>query len=243
MPTKGQRKYNFPINKECLYCGGLFAVTTCAQLRCRKFCDTHRWESIRALRKASARPVSEHAGKVEVTCAYCESRFFRQRIEVNKAEASVCSRRCNGHMLRLRALASMTPEDHARIRERMTGPNNPNWKGGLYAAGGKGLYKGGLYVRCPKAFRSWGYSTGSILQHRLLVGICLRRKLHPKEIVHHLDQNPHNNRIDNLVLFATQGDHKRYEFCGKPEPIWDGRDVVKLIDAGLLDLTWTPDRN
>jgi len=31
------------------------------------------------------------------------------------------------------------------------------------------------------------------------------------EVVHHIDHDPSNNKIENLVLFANNGEHKRHE--------------------------------
>jgi hypothetical protein len=38
---------------------------------------------------------------------------------------------------------------------------------------------------------------------------ALGRYLRPEEVVHHIDGNPSNNRLDNLRLFASQSDHIR----------------------------------
>lgn len=42
-------------------------------------------------------------------------------------------------------------------------------------------------------------------------------------IVHHEDQNQYNNILDNLRVFANQGDHVRYHKGYDVNPIWDGR--------------------
>jgi len=48
--------------------------------------------------------------------------------------------------------------------------------------------------------------------------------LQPGNIIHHIDRNCFNNRWDNLMVFATQGDHLRYHRLGKDyaQPIWRG---------------------
>jgi hypothetical protein len=40
--------------------------------------------------------------------------------------------------------------------------------------------------------------------------------------VHHEDRNQYNNRIDNLRVFANQGDHVRYHRGFDVTPIWNG---------------------
>lgn len=48
--------------------------------------------------------------------------------------------------------------------------------------------------------------------------------LRPGHVVHHIDRNCLNNRLDNLMVFANQGDHIRYHRLGPDyaAPIWDG---------------------
>lgn len=43
-------------------------------------------------------------------------------------------------------------------------------------------------------------------------------------VVHHIDRNCLNNRLDNLMVFATNGDHIRYHRLGPDyiTPLWDG---------------------
>lgn len=38
----------------------------------------------------------------------------------------------------------------------------------------------------------------------------LGRPLTDKEVVHHIDGNPSNNTIENLMLFPDNGTHRRY---------------------------------
>jgi len=47
--------------------------------------------------------------------------------------------------------------------------------------------------------------------------------LMPGQIVHHEDRNQWNNDIDNLKVFANQGDHIRYHRDYLVLPIWDGK--------------------
>lgn len=48
-----------------------------------------------------------------------------------------------------------------------------------------------------------------ILEHRLVMEQHIGRYLEPGEVVHHLNGNPSDNRIENLVLFANQSEHIR----------------------------------
>lgn len=48
-------------------------------------------------------------------------------------------------------------------------------------------------------------------QHRVVMEKVLGRKLDSKEIVHHKDENKHNNDPSNLEIM-TQAEHARYHF-------------------------------
>ena len=53
-------------------------------------------------------------------------------------------------------------------------------------------------------------------------------------IIHHKDRNCFNNRWDNLMVFATNGDHLRFHRLG-PEyvkPIWIGNMEMETIEIG-----------
>ena len=75
----------------------------------------------------------------------------------------------------------------------------------------KGNYKGVIYQRCPQEFLPIARKDGYIMQHRLVMAQHLNRLLTRTEVVHHIDHNPSNNKIENLVLFANNGEHKKYE--------------------------------
>lgn len=51
--------------------------------------------------------------------------------------------------------------------------------------------------------------------------------LESKHVVHHKDRNNYNNNINNLMVFANQGDHIRFHRLG-PEyvsPLFDGEHI------------------
>ena len=61
---------------------------------------------------------------------------------------------------------------------------------------------------------------GYIMEHRLVMARRLRRCLLRSEVVNHINHDPRDNRPENLMLFASNSDHKRYERHGSPAPIW-----------------------
>lgn len=51
--------------------------------------------------------------------------------------------------------------------------------------------------------------SGYVYQHRLIVEKKIGRFLSGKEIVHHLNGDPSDNRVDNLILLFNQKEHIR----------------------------------
>ena len=95
----------------------------------------------------------------------------------------------------------------------MTGPNNPAWKGGVTYFRKNGNYGRFAikYARCPKEFLGMSRKDGYVMEHRLIIARQLGRCLIRQEVVHHIDHNPENNAIGNLMLFESNQKHKLYE--------------------------------
>ena len=96
-----------------------------------------------------------------------------------------------------------TDEQKARARitnvnKNKLGEKSPSWKGGKYVdvngymrtkVGGLGRYK---------------------LDHHSIVEDFIKRPLKNKEIIHHINFDRMDNRIDNLYLFRTKAQHTKY---------------------------------
>lgn len=53
-------------------------------------------------------------------------------------------------------------------------------------------------------------ATGYVLKHRLVMEKKIGRYLTENEVVHHIDGDRLNNDIDNLMLFASSGEHSKH---------------------------------
>lgn len=76
--------------------------------------------------------------------------------------------------------------------DKVSGNKSKFWKGGVY----KG--KSGYVLKESK------------YEHRLVMEKSIGRKLTSIEVVHHIDKNRSNNKIENLMLFPNQSEHLKY---------------------------------
>lgn len=98
----------------------------------------------------------------------------------------------------------MTPERREAARQRLTGPNAPWWKGGKSTND-----KGYTIVIAPLDYpfpQSLG-PTRRIREHRMVMELHLGRALADTEVVHHINGNRADNRIENLELHASAAEH------------------------------------
>ncbi len=135
------------------------------------------------------------------TCDLCSKPIYRAKCVLAVNAGKFCSRAC-----RNRAHPCF-----GNAGPRMKGERNPAWRGGVSWRRAKGNYVGGKYVRCPTEFLQMARKDGYVAEHRLVMAKSLQRLLLPKEVVHHIDHNPRNNALENLMLFASNSEHKRFE--------------------------------
>ena len=95
------------------------------------------------------------------------------------------------------------------------GENHPRWKGGRRLRNG--------YVDILKPEHPFTGYDGYVSEHRLIVEKYLGRYLTKIECVHHLNDNKCDNRIENLVVFNTNANHRKLDFT---KLIFDGRKVL-----------------
>lgn len=93
----------------------------------------------------------------------------------------------------------------------MTGPKNPAWKGGVTYFRKRGNYGMIKYLRCPSHLAEMARKDGYVAEHRLVMAQRIGRPLLRREVVHHEDHNPRNNRLANLSLWPDNRSHKLAE--------------------------------
>jgi hypothetical protein len=93
-------------------------------------------------------------------------------------------------------------ESRRKKHEAHKGEKGSNWRGGR-----KKFYKSG-YIGILDPNTKFGEKTRYILEHRLVMEKHLGRKLLKKEIVHHKNGITDDNRIENLELIGSIGEHQ-----------------------------------
>lgn len=93
----------------------------------------------------------------------------------------------------------------------------------------KKYYRGNGYIAyyLPSHHRSG--KTGLVYEHIIIAEEKLGRELVDGEVVHHEDENKHNNHPDNLYVFKTDEDHSRFHKTGlriQVEDFWVSPKVL-----------------
>jgi len=89
--------------------------------------------------------------------------------------------------------------NNACYQKNKSGSNNPKWKGG------KIIIDGYFYIYSPN--HPFKTEMGYVAEHRLVMEKHLDRYLNAKEIIHHLNHNKLDNKIENLHLCPTLSEH------------------------------------
>ena len=107
----------------------------------------------------------------------------------------------------------LTPEHKIKCARPME--KNGRWNGG------KMIDKNG-YILIKKREHPFSNNSGYIREHRLVMEQHIGRYLNPEEIVHHMNHNPSDNRIENLMLINNSSEHIKECRTGRKFPRKNG---------------------
>lgn len=109
-------------------------------------------------------------------------------------------------------------------RKQIIGARCPRWNGGRKIAHGY-VY---IFVKGNHPFFAMAMRDGkrhSIAEHRLVMAKALNRCLHSLEIVHHINGIKKDNRLENLMLMSSKGDHLSLKYL---------KDAVAQLEAHVM---------
>jgi predicted transcriptional regulator len=117
------------------------------------------------------------------------------------------------------------------IETQRTGPRSGNqhtgWKGGVR------IVKGYRYIYQPDHKNAT--KSGYVSEHRLAMEQKLGRLLLRSEVVHHLNNDPLDNRPENLGLYSNNAEHLRQTLKGQT-PKWT-KEGLEAMAEGLKKRT------
>ena len=121
--------------------------------------------------------------KISLVCSLCGKEFKRLKWEVTQkmrrgTKRNYCSDKCKNKV------------------QSIGGELSGRWKGGR------------RQYPCQKGYVMLSIGPNKrVFEHRYVMENHIGRKLKPKEVIHHLNENPSDNRIENLVLCKSSGEH------------------------------------
>lgn len=124
--------------------------------------------------------------RVEVKCSNCGESLTRKRCFLKKYKHFFCSSKCRGEW-----------------KKKNLMPSNKEWWNG-------GTRENNGYIQIFSKGHPYKNKSNYVMEHRLVMEEHLGRYLKPEEVVHHINGNKKDNRLENLMLFKNQAEHTKF---------------------------------
>ena len=164
---------------------------------------------------------------VKTNCFQCKKDIKKYPSQIKRYKKQFCSRECK-HEWNKTVDGPWKGKKMPFIKRPnrdVSGSKNPRWKGG------KRIDKDG-YVLIWKPDHPKADYHGYVREHRLVMEESLGRILRLKEIVHHIDKNKQNNKLENLKLYESASKHQKEHYSSgdakhiKNSPGWKASQKV-----------------
>lgn len=144
--------------------------------------------------------------RIKLNCLQCGSEHYKLECQLKNGRGKFCTKECanksrqNGESIKC---AFCNSEFYRRFGEQ---------KDAINQFCSKECY---FNDRILKAKKSTYLKFGGVHRHILIAEKALGRKLKKGEIVHHIDEDKHNNLIENLAILPSQKFHAQVHFGKK----------------------------
>ena len=140
--------------------------------------------------------------KVKYICRNCSDTVETHLDNYNKfksKERCIC-RKCSAP----KNLEKSRGNKKGKKYPHLQGNKSHNWKGGRRIDGAGYVL---VHTNCTNRINKSGWSSYE-KEHKLVVEQYFKRKLKDNEVVHHIDGNRQNNKIENLAVLPSHLHHK-----------------------------------
>jgi hypothetical protein len=152
--------------------------------------------------------------KTILVCEICKKEFYPKN---RCLKQKTCGQKCGYELRKLGISGEKHPMKRLEMRKMMSekfrGELGPGWKGG------RRIDKAGyVYVYNPDHLNTT--MNRCVYEHRLVMEKQISRYLEPEEVVHHINGIKDDNRIENLMLFANDLEHRKYHKLNNLERVY-----------------------